>query len=78
MINIVANKYYGTVFLKDIITMKLIDLPDTFDGYWPVFHCRVIVVMFTIAKNLVSDVVDEDGREGVGGASLSSYLHLVI
>jgi hypothetical protein len=30
---LVAIKYYGTVFLKVIITIKLIDLPDNFDGY---------------------------------------------
>ncbi len=30
---LVAIKYYGTVFLKVIVTIKLIDLPDNFDGY---------------------------------------------
>ncbi len=30
---LVAIKYYGTVFLKVIIMIKLIDLPDNFDGY---------------------------------------------
>jgi hypothetical protein len=30
---LVAIKYYGTVFLKVIITIKSIDLPDNFDGY---------------------------------------------
>jgi hypothetical protein len=59
----VAIKYYGTVFLKVIITIKLIDLPDNFDGYWPVIHYRGIVVMVTIAENWVSD---GDGGEGGG------------
>ncbi len=53
--NLVAIKYYGTVFSKVIVTIKLIDLPDNFDGYWPVIHYREIVVMVTIAKNWVSD-----------------------
>jgi hypothetical protein len=30
---LVAIKYYSTVFLKVIVTIKLIDLPDNFDGY---------------------------------------------
>jgi hypothetical protein len=30
---LVAIKYYGTVFLKVIVTIKLIDLPDNIDGY---------------------------------------------
>ncbi len=30
---VVAIKYYGTVFLKIIVRIKLIDLPDNIDGY---------------------------------------------
>jgi hypothetical protein len=31
--NVVAIKYYGTVFLKIIVRIKLIDLPNIIDGY---------------------------------------------
>ncbi len=30
---LVEIQYYGTVFLKVIVTIKLVDLPDNFDGY---------------------------------------------
>ncbi len=30
---VVAIKYYGTVFLKIIVMIKLIDLPNNIDGY---------------------------------------------
>ena len=51
----VAIKYYGTVFLKIIVRIKLIDLPDNIDGYWPVIHYCGIVVMVMIDENWVSD-----------------------
>jgi hypothetical protein len=54
---VVAIKYYGTVFLKIIIRIKLIDLPDNIDGYWPVIHYCGIVVMVTIDESWVSDVL---------------------
>jgi hypothetical protein len=52
---VVAIKYYGTEFLKIIIRIKFIDLPDNIDGYWPVIHYRGIVVMVMIDENWVSD-----------------------
>ncbi len=57
---LVAIKYYGTVFLKVIVTIKLIDLPDNFDSYWPVIHYHGTVVMVT---NWVSDVARETNDE---------------
>jgi hypothetical protein len=56
---VVAIKYYGTVFLKIIVRIKLIDLPDNIDGYRPVIYYCGIVVMAMIDENWVSD-----GRHG--------------
>ncbi len=50
------------LFLKVIITIKLIDLPDNFDGYGPVILYRGIVVMATITKNWVSDALSNTKR----------------
>ncbi len=57
--------------LKIIVRIKLIDLPDNIDGYWPVSHYCGIVVMVTIDENWVSDDRQGDGQGDGQGNGLS-------
>jgi hypothetical protein len=41
--------------LRVIVTIQIRMLQDNFDGYWLVIKYRIIIVMFTIDKNWVSD-----------------------
>ncbi len=53
---VVAMSCYRTVFLRVIVTIEIRMLQDNFDGYWLVIKYRIIIVMFTIDENRVSDV----------------------